>query len=103
MASPLLQDLVEQYNLPINQLGRLTVTPDFELAEMANQTGKIYASGSITLGNYYAPVDSFLGLQYAAFQTIQDLLARNAIELKPLVLARSLTQWWKWLNNRSPD
>ncbi len=103
MASPLLQDLVQQYNLPINQLGRLTVTPDFELVEMANQTGKIYASGSITLGNYYAPVDSFLGLQYAAFQTIQDLLARNAIELKPLVLARSLTQWWKWIGNRSPD
>jgi pSer/pThr/pTyr-binding forkhead associated (FHA) protein len=103
MASPLLQDLVQQYNLPINQLGRLTVTPDFELAEMANQAGKIYASGSITLGNYYAPVDSFLGLQYAAFQTIQDLLARDAIELKPLVLARSLTQWWKWIGNRSPD
>jgi pSer/pThr/pTyr-binding forkhead associated (FHA) protein len=102
-ASPLLQDLVQQYNLPINQLGRLTVTPDFELAEMANQAGKIYASGSITLGNYYAPVDSFLGLQYAAFQTIQDLLARSAIELKPLVLARSLTQWWKWIGNRSPD
>ncbi len=103
MTSPLLQDLVQQYNLPINQLGRLTVTPDFELAEMANQVGKIYASGSITLGNYYAPVDSFLGLQYAAFQTMQDLLSRNAIELKPLVLVRSITQWWKWISNRSPD
>lgn len=103
MASPLLQDLIQQYNLPINHLGRLTVSPDFELVEMANQTGKIYASGSITLGNYYAPVDSFLGLQYAAFQTVQDLLAQNAIELKPLVLVRSLTQWWKWVNNRSPD
>jgi pSer/pThr/pTyr-binding forkhead associated (FHA) protein len=103
MASPLLQDLVQQYNLPINHLGRLTVTPDFELVEMANQTGKIYASGSITLGNYYAPVDSFLGLQYAAFQIAQDLLSRKASELKPLVLARSLTQWWKWINNRSPD
>jgi pSer/pThr/pTyr-binding forkhead associated (FHA) protein len=103
MASPLLQDLVQEYNLPINQLGRLTVTPDFELAEMANQVGKIYASGSITLGNYYAPVDSFLGLQYAAFQIIQDLLSRSAIELKPLVLARSITQWWKWISNRSPD
>jgi pSer/pThr/pTyr-binding forkhead associated (FHA) protein len=103
MASPLLQDLVGQYNLPINQLGRLTVTSDFELIEMANQGGKIYASGSITLGNYYAPVDSFLGLQYAAFRIVQDLLSRNANELKPLVLARSLIQWWKWMNNRSPD
>lgn len=103
MASPLLQDLVQQYNLPINQLGRLTVTADFELAAMANQSGKVYASGAITLGNYYAPVDSFLGLQYAAFEITQDLLSRNAKQLQPLVLSRSLFQWWKWLNNRSPD
>ena len=103
MASPLLQDLVQQYNLPINQLGRLTVTADFELAAMANQSGKIYASGAITLGNYYAPVDSFLGLQYAAFEITQDLLSRNAKQLQPLVLSRSLFQWWKWMNNRSPD
>jgi pSer/pThr/pTyr-binding forkhead associated (FHA) protein len=103
MASPLLQDLVRQYNLPINHLGRLTVTADFELAEMANQSGKVYASGAITLGNYYAPVDSFLGLQYAAFQIGQDLLSQQAIELKPLVLSRSLIQWWQWINNRSPD
>ncbi len=103
MASPLLQDLVQQYQLPINHLGRLTVTSDFELAEMANQTGKIYASGAITLGNYYAPVDSFLGLQYAAFNTVQDLLSAQATELKPLVLSRSLAQWWRWINNRSPD
>ena len=103
MASPLLQDLVQQYNLPVNHLGRLTVTPNFELTEMANKVGKIYASGAITLGNYYAPVDSFLGLQYAAFNIVQDLLDRKAIELKPVVLTRSLLQWWKWVNNRSPD
>ncbi len=102
-ASPLLQDLVQKYNLPLDSLGRLTVSIDFELAEMANQSGKMYASGSITLGNYYAPVDSFLGLQYAAFNIVQDLLAQKAIELKPLVLSRSLVQWWKWTNNRSPD
>lgn len=110
-ASPLLRDLVQQYQLPENQLGRLTVTSNFELAEMANQSGKIYASGSISLGNYYAPVDSFLGLQYAAFNIVEDLLAQKAIlgtrgsanELKPLVLSRSLGQWWKWMNNRSPD
>jgi hypothetical protein len=102
-ASPLLNDLVQHYNLPINHLGRLTITPDFELETMANQSGRIYAVGSIVLGNYYAPVDSFLGLQYAAFSTVQDLLAQQAIELKPLVLQHSLQQWWKWINNRSPD
>jgi pSer/pThr/pTyr-binding forkhead associated (FHA) protein len=102
-ASPLLNDLVQHYNLPINHLGRLTITPDFELETMANQSGRIYAVGSIVLGNYYAPVDSFLGLQYAAFSTVQDLLEQQAIELKPLVLQHSLRQWWKWVNNRSPD
>ncbi len=103
MASPLLQDLVRQYNLPLNHLGRLTVTANFELAEMANQSGKVYASGAITLGNYYAPVDSFLGLQYAAFQISQDLRSQQAPELKPLRLSRSLIQWWRWINNRAPD
>ena len=102
-ASPLLEDLVRQYNLPLNHLGRLTVNNDFELEEMANQSGAVYSSGSICLGNYYAPVDSFLGLQYAAFNIVEDLLDRKAIELKPLVLSRSLLQWWKWANNRSPD
>jgi pSer/pThr/pTyr-binding forkhead associated (FHA) protein len=102
-ASPLLQDLVQKYNLPINHLGRLTVSSDFELAEMANQAGKMFISGSIALGNYYAPVDSFLGLQYAAFNIVQNLLELKAIELKPLVLSRSIVQWWKWTNNRSPD
>jgi pSer/pThr/pTyr-binding forkhead associated (FHA) protein len=103
IASPLLEDLVRQYNLPLNHLGRLTVNNDFELEEMANQAGAIYSSGSISLGNYYAPVDSFLGLQYAAFNIVEDLLDRKAIELKPLVLSRSILQWWKWTNNRSPD
>jgi hypothetical protein len=34
---------------------------------------------------------------------MQDLLEQGAIELKPLLLSRSLQQWWKWANNRSPD
>ena len=102
-ASLLLNDLVQHYQLPLNHLGRLTVNPDFELEGMPAQTGKIYAVGSIVLGNYYAPVDSFLGLQYAAFSTVKSLLEQQSIELKPLVLQRSLVQWWKWLNNRSPD
>jgi pSer/pThr/pTyr-binding forkhead associated (FHA) protein len=105
--SPLLADLVKQYQLPLNQLGRLTVSTDFEVTEMANQSGRMYASGAITLGNYYAPVDSFLGLQYAAFANARSLLeqqeASSGVIFKPLVLLRSLQQWWKWVNDRSPD
>jgi pSer/pThr/pTyr-binding forkhead associated (FHA) protein len=101
--SPLLADLVKHYHLSLNQLGRLNVSADFEVTEMANNSGRIYACGAITLGNYYAPVDSFLGLQYAAFANIRHLLEQQTTTLKPLVLTRSLRQWWKWLNNRSPD
>jgi pSer/pThr/pTyr-binding forkhead associated (FHA) protein len=105
--SPLLADLINHYHLPLNPLGRLTISPDFELTEMNNQSGRIYAAGAITLGNYYAPVDSFLGLQYAAFANSRSLLEQQSTNesttLKPLVLLRSLKQWWKWLNNRSPD
>jgi pSer/pThr/pTyr-binding forkhead associated (FHA) protein len=102
-ASPLIADLIDRYNLPLNYLDRLTVTDEFELAELANNTGRIYAVGSIAQGNYYAPVDSFQGLQFAAWNTIQNLLAIDAPYLKPLVLGRSLRQWYDWVTNRSPD
>jgi hypothetical protein len=42
-------------------------------------------------------------LQYAAFANIRNLLEQQTTTLKPLFLLRSLQQWWKWLNNRSPD
>jgi pSer/pThr/pTyr-binding forkhead associated (FHA) protein len=102
-ASPLLADLIGHYQLPLNYLDRLAVTPEFEIERLNNQSGKIYAVGTIVQGNYYAPVDSFLGLQYAAWGTIQSLLSDNAIDVKPLVLGRSLRQWWRWMGNRSPD
>ncbi len=109
-ASPLLADLVKHYQLPLNHLDRLSVSINFELTEMANKSGRIYAAGAITHGNYYAPVDSFLGLQYAAFASISNLIEAQSNSsttpqsnrLKPLFFSHSLLQWWKWLNNQSP-
>ena len=121
-ASPLLKDLVTHYNLPLNCLGRLSVQSDFELAEMrslvtglsggsesASQPnppeirGRMYAAGAITLGGSYAPVDSFLGLQYAALQSVQSLAQVKAPNLRPLGIYRSIHQWSKWVRNDSPD
>jgi hypothetical protein len=121
-ASPLLKDLVTHYNLPLNPLGRLSVQPDFELAEMRSLTtplssgqkspsqpdqpqirGRMYGAGAITLGGLYAPVDSFLGLQYAALQSVQSLIQVQAPGLKSLGIYRSICQWLKWARNRSPD
>jgi pSer/pThr/pTyr-binding forkhead associated (FHA) protein len=119
--NPLLNDLVTHYNLPLNALGRLQVTNDFELIEMRSVTvalktqktatvspvtptpkGRMYAAGAITLGGPYAPVDSFLGLQYTALQSVTDLAAINAPNVKKLRTLRSLTQWLKWVMNQSP-
>ncbi|MGB3189880.1 MAG: FHA domain-containing protein [Limnoraphis sp.] len=119
--NPLLNDLVTHYNLPLNALNRLQVSNDFELIEMRSvivalktqktatvspvtptQKGRMYAAGAITLGGPYAPVDSFLGLQYTALQSVTNLAAINAPNVKKLGTLRSLTQWFKWVMNQSP-
>ena len=102
IASPLLNDLVKQYNLPLLDNGRLAVANDFEIVEMRNQRGRIYASGAITLGNSYAAVDSFLGLQYAALSAVDSLAAVKAPKLHKLNPITSLIQWLKWVVNQSP-
>ncbi|MEG4516549.1 MULTISPECIES: FHA domain-containing protein [unclassified Microcoleus] len=106
--SPLLNDLVAQYNLPLNGLGRLSVNNDFEVSELRNSSasngeGRVYAAGAITLGGPYAPVDSFLGLQYAALRSVESLATNRAAGVRKLSVWRSFVQWWKWILNKSPD
>ncbi|MEG4280545.1 FHA domain-containing protein [Microcoleus sp. MON1_C1] len=106
--SPLLNDLVVQYNLPLNGLGRLSVNNDFEVPELRNSSGsntegRVYAAGAITLGGPYAPVDSFLGLQYAALRSVESLAANRVAGVRKLSVWRSFVQWLKWIFNKSPD
>ncbi|MCA1990898.1 MAG: FHA domain-containing protein [Coleofasciculus sp. S288] len=101
-ASPLLNDLVTHYNLPLNPLGRLNVSNDFELVEMRGSRGRMYAAGAITLGGPYAAVDSFLGLQYAALRAVDAIAAMKAPGIKPLNPLSSLLQWLKWVGNQPP-
>lgn len=110
-ASPLLNDLVTHYNLPLNPSGRLTVSNDFELLEMRVSRGRIYAAGAITLGGPYAAVDSFLGLQYAALRVVDAICATQqrfaiaaikAPRIHQLNFISSFLQWLKWVTNQSP-
>ncbi|MBW4649071.1 MAG: FHA domain-containing protein [Kastovskya adunca ATA6-11-RM4] len=101
-ASPLLNDLVIHYNLPLNILGRLSVSNDFELVEMRNSQGRMYAAGAITLGGPYAAVDSFLGLQYVALRTTDAIAKTKAPKLHRLNVITSPLQWLKWMGNQSP-
>ncbi len=101
--NPLLDDLVTHYNLPLNHLGRLVVSDEFELVEMRNQKGKMYATGATTLGNSYAPVDSFLGLQYAALRSVDSLASAKSPGLHRLNAVSSFGQWLKWVVNQTPS
>lgn len=102
--SPLLDDLVTQYNLPINPLGRLSVSNDFELLEMRSGTkGRLYAAGAMTLGGPYAAVDSFLGLQYAALRSVDHLAKNRSPRLRRTNGIGSFLQWLKWVFNLSPS
>ena len=100
--NPLLNDFVEHYRLPLNKMGRLAIANDFELVEMRNQKGKMYAAGAITLGGPYAAVDSFLGLQYCALRTVDALANSHAPGLHRLNVFSSFGQWLKWAFNQSP-
>lgn len=102
-ASPLLNDLVRHYSLPLNPLGRLSVSNNFEVVEMRGSRGQMYAAGAITLGGPYAAVDSFLGLQYAALCAVDAIAATQASGVQRLNSVSSLVQWLKWVMNQSPS
>ncbi|MBO3464239.1 hypothetical protein G4P69_37505, partial [Aetokthonos hydrillicola CCALA 1050] len=97
-----LDDLVKHYNLPLNHLGRLVVADNFELVEMRNGKGQMYGAGAITHGNSFAPVDSFLGLQYSSLKSVDTLAAVRAPKVNSLNALSSFRQWLKWIFNESP-
>lgn len=100
--SPLLNDLMTHYDLPLNPYGRLHVANDFELVKMRNDRARMYAAGVLTLGGPYAPVDTFLGLQYAAQRSVEGLVRARAPKVCYLSPLRSLWQWKKWIFNQEP-
>ena len=96
----LLADLLEHGGAQRSDYGRFDVNPSFELNGTRSEPGRLYASGSITLGGYYAGVDSFLGLQYAALAIADDLARAGGAH--PIGALRSTSEWWRWARNRPP-
>ncbi len=92
-----LADLLRYGGARKNPKGRLDVERDFVVRGTESGDGRLYASGSITLGGYYAGVDSFLGLQYASLR-IADSLASQGFGTR-IGPVRSVTQWWRWARN----
>jgi pSer/pThr/pTyr-binding forkhead associated (FHA) protein len=100
--SPLLKDLLETYHLGKNAKGKLKVSHSFEVSELQNGAGRVYASGIATAGGHFAPVDSFVGLQYAAQRSIESLIEAGAPGLRPLTPTRSVIQWLRWAAGARP-
>ncbi len=101
-SNPLLKDLVAHYHLPRNIKDRLKVTTDFEISEMQNGRGRVFASGATTLGSAFAPVDSFLGMQYAAFRAVDFLAQVRTPGIRRLNGLRSIGQWLRWWRGVAP-
>jgi hypothetical protein len=93
----LLADLLDHTGAGRNPIGRLDVDRTFELIGTRNGVGRIYASGTATLGGYFPGVDTFLGLQISA-QEIADDLAANGF-CRRMGPGRSIHQWWLWARN----
>ncbi len=52
----------------------------------------------MTLGGYFAGVDTFLGLQYSSLRIADDLARRGFVKkIGPL---RSMSQWAKWARHK---
>lgn len=99
--APLLADLLHHGGAGRNPLGKLDVERTFEVRGTRSEPGRMYAVGQATLGGYYAGVDTFLGLQYAALRVADDLAD---IGVAPrLTTGRSLRQWWRWARHRPVD
>ncbi len=96
----LLGDLLHHTGAQRSAYGRLEVNPNFELVSSRSEPGRLYASGSITLGGHYAGVDSFLGLQYAALRIADDLATVGSV--KRIGAARSTAEWWRWFRKQPP-
>ena len=93
-----LADLLDFGGAGKNVLGKLDVDQKFEIRGTRNENGRMYAVGSATLGSYYTVVDSFLGLQCAGLAVVDDMAEQGFC--KKIGVARSISQWWKWVLNR---
>lgn len=110
--TPLLADLTRVYDLarnrissggaPESSLAGLAVTNSFEIAGLRNGRGHVWASGVVTANGPYAAVDSFLGLQYTALRSVDQLGSLRAPGVSRMRPFRSFRQWVRWCLGRSP-
>lgn len=100
--SPLLADLIGTHQVPLNALGRLGVNNDFELEALRHGSARLYCSGAMTLGGPFSAVDSFLGLQYAAYRAVHAMRDAAPGVIRRLGGSYSIRQWLRWARGVAP-
>jgi pSer/pThr/pTyr-binding forkhead associated (FHA) protein len=109
--APLYRDLIQIYALARNKvngtgaeqrLSGFMVSNSFELVGLRNGRGRAYAAGVVTANGPYAAVDSFLGLNFAAMRSVEQLVNLKAPGVRRLGPLRSARQWLKWFRGAAP-
>ena len=95
-----LADLLEHSGAGRNVLDRLDVERTFEVRGTRSEPGRMYAMGAPTLGGYFPGVDTFLGLQLAAREIVDDIASMGMV--KPMGSFRSMSEWVRWARGRQP-
>ncbi len=107
-----IRDLVKTYDLQRNRgsggesevrrLSGLYVTNDFEVPGLQNGQAKAWAAGVVTINGPFAAVDSFLGLQYVALRSADQLGTLRAPYVSRFGPLKSFHQWLKWCVGSPP-
>jgi pSer/pThr/pTyr-binding forkhead associated (FHA) protein len=109
--SPFLDDMIKTYGLDRNRISGnggeqrvtgISVSNDFDIPGMRTQSGRVYAAGTITQNGPYAAFDSFLGLQYAALRSVDNLGAIGGRDVGRLGAFSSFRQWLRWCRGAKP-
>lgn len=93
-----LGDLLRHGGARRNPLGRLDVERSFELRGAASGEGRVYVTGAASYGGYFAGVDTFLGLQIAAQEVVDDIAGRGYC--RRLGPVSSTIGWLRWVTGR---
>lgn len=93
-----LGDLVRYGGARTNRLGRIDVDHTFRALGADSGIGRVYVSGAASLGGPFPGVDTFLGLQVAAQEIVDDIARRG--HCRRMGPAGSIAGWLRWLTGR---
>lgn len=96
----ILTDLIDVVGVSQNPMGRMLTDRHFEMTEMQAAPGRCFITGAMSNGNYFGPVDSFYGLQWAAWRVV-DRMAEDGF-IGRIGSGRSVAQWIRRMRGVAP-